>query len=78
MRNSVYDCRFGRFFGRRTFQNLVYVFQDFCGIVGSLPRILGMKIRACKNQCRIVGSEDFLVGRLFKIWSMHFKISVVL
>ena len=69
---------FGSFFGRRTFQNLVYAFQDFCSIVGSLPRILGMRIRACKNQCRIVGSEDFLVGGLFKIWSMCFKIFVEL
>ena len=70
------DCRFGSFFGRKTFQNLVYVFQDFCSIVGSLPKILGMRIRACEIQCRIVGSEGFLVGRLFKIWSMRFKISV--
>ncbi len=48
--------------------------EDF----STLPRILGMRIRACENQCRIVGSVAFLVGRLFKIWSMRFKISVAL
>ena len=65
-------------FWSEDFSNLVYALQDFCSIVGSLSRILGMRIRACENQCRIVGSEAFLVGRLFKIWSMRFKISVVL
>ena len=72
------DCRFGSFFGQRTFQNLVYVFQDFCGIVASLPRILVLRIRACENQCSIVDSEGFSVRGLFKIRYMHFKISVVL
>ena len=33
-----------------------------------------MKIREYENQCRIVGSEVFCVGRLFKILSMCFSI----
>ena len=45
--------------GRRTFRNLVYVFQAFCSIVGSFPKILGMRIRTCGSQCRIVGLEVF-------------------
>ena len=48
-----------KFLGSEDFSKFGICVSRFCGIVGSLPKILGMKIRACENQCRIVGSEAF-------------------
>ena len=45
--------------GPQTYQNFVYAFQAFCGIVGSFPKILRMRIGAVGNQCRIVAQKLF-------------------